>query len=160
MPAWFDWNALSAVGAVIAAAFAGIQIRSSRLDANNRAVLEHLRTIGDKALRAGYTPVEVAQQEVLDYYSGSRPDLTAGAEGYLDLLNSLDLLAFAVQAGMVNKKKANEHIRTLISPSLLSQTFLKKFQKCCGDGAVYEHLYNYFVELLPSTAPPEVESGE
>lgn len=146
-----DWNALEAIGTIAAATFAAAQIWLSRRDANTRAVLEHLRVIGDKALKAGACHVEDAQKDVLDYYRGKRDDLSPGATAFLDLLNSLDLLAFAVKSRMVDKAKTNEHIRTLVSPSLLSQSFLKEFQACCGDVFVYEHLYEYFIQLRPDS---------
>lgn len=151
-PAGFNWSALEAIGTISAATFAAAQIWLSRRDANTRAVLDNLRIIGDKAIRAGATPVEIAQQDVLDYYRGNRSDLSSGATAYLDLLNSLDLLSFAVKSKLVDRKKTNEHIRTLINPNLITRSFLKAFQGCCGDSTVYEHLYNYFIVLHPGTS--------
>ncbi|MEX2109824.1 MAG: hypothetical protein WD802_04415 [Gemmatimonadaceae bacterium] len=143
----FDTAFFSAAAAALSALFAGFQIRFSRRDANNRLVFEHLREIDTRIQAAWAVPTEVAQEEVLAYYRRERTDLTEGAKAFLALLNSLDLLAFAVQKKLVDSSPVDEYVRTVVSENVISQTFLREFQKCCGDEASYEHLYSYFTTI-------------
>lgn len=143
----FDAAFVSAVAAAASALFAGFQIKFSRRDANNRLVFEHLQEIDTRIQEAWAVPSEIAQQEILEYYRRTRLDLTPGAKAFLTLLNSLDLLAFAVQKKLVDASPIDEYVRTLVSENVLSQSFLREFQKCCGDEASYEHLYAYFTTL-------------
>lgn len=141
------WAIVEAVGTAAAAFFAATQIRLSRRDANSRAVLEHLREIDRRVTEAVKARVSDAQAELLEYYRGQRKDLTGAASSYMALLNSLDVLAFAAEKKLVDKEVAGEYLRTLLSPEVVTQTFLKEVQSCCGDIHVYEHLYKYFGEI-------------
>lgn len=142
-----DWTAVSGLATAIAAFFAGCQIWYSRRDANNRVVFEHLREIDNRIQQAWSVPSEVAQDEIIDYYRKKRKDLTPGGKQYMALLNSLDILAFAVHKRLVSEKPINQYVKTLVSPNVLSLTFLKELRKCCGEDASYEHLYEYFTKL-------------
>jgi hypothetical protein len=147
--AWLSWDAVSTIATVVAVGIAAYQIRLSRRDSNSRAVLDHLRIIGDKALRAGAFRVEDAQRDVVEWYNGTQTQRSDGAEALLDLLNALDLLALAVKAGTVDEKRAGEHIRTLVTPGLVSPAFLNELRSCCGDEHVYEDLDRYVAQLRP-----------
>src|SRR5687768_14088916 len=111
---------INAGAATLAAIFAGCQIWFSRRDANNRLVFEHLREIDSRVQQAWATPTSVAQKDILDYYQRTRKDLTPAGTTYLALLNSLDLLAFAVQKRLVSSKPIDQYVKTLISPNVLS----------------------------------------
>ena len=81
-----------------------------------------------------------AQTELVDYYRKKRPDLTAGARAYLALLNSLDVLAYAADRKLLDGQVAADYLKTLLTPDVISLTFIGQFQECCGDTSVYEHL--------------------
>jgi hypothetical protein len=151
------WPALEAIATFFAAIFAGVQIWLSRRDANTRAVLDYLREIDRRVQDAWLARPSAAQAELLAYYRGERPDLTPGAKNYMALLNSIDLLAFAVSKGLMDGKIAQEYLRTLLGPDLVSLTFLKELQDCCGDEAVYEHLFAHFANS--QWAKPQLPSN-
>jgi hypothetical protein len=138
---------VSAGAAAISAVFAGVQIQWSRRDANRRLAFEHLREIETRLQRAWAFLVVDMRRDVLDYYRRDRDDLTPGAQAFLALLNSLDLLAYGLQKRLVDPSLVDEWVKTVVSEKVLSQTFLRELQKCCGDEASYEHLYAYFTRL-------------
>jgi hypothetical protein len=138
---------VSAVSAGASAVFAGFQIQFSRRDANRRVAFEFLREVETRLQEAWAFPTEEMQREVLDYYRRDRRDLTAGARAFLALLNSLDLLAYGLQKKLVDSTLIDEWVKTVVSENVLSLTFLRDLQKCCGDEASYEHLYAYFTKL-------------
>ena len=141
------WSIVEAVGTSAAALFAGVQIWLSRKEANARTVFEHLREIDQRVQNAWAGNIQATQQELLKYYRGQTEELSQPARNYLALLNALDVLAFAIDKKLVSGHIANEYVRTLVSPNVLSQTFIKSLQECCGDAGVYEHLYRYFTQL-------------
>ena len=151
------WAILEAIGTSLAAAFAGAQIWLSRRDANTRAVFEHLRQVDVRVQEAWLARPSVAQAELLAYYRGQRPELTTAAKNYMALLNSIDLLAFAVSKGLADNNIAGEYLRSLLSPDLVSLTFLRELQTCCGDSSVYEHLFEQFANS--QWAKPRLPSG-
>jgi hypothetical protein len=142
---------VEAVAASVAAVFAGLQIHFSRRDANSRAVFEHLREIDQRVQALWADDTQRAQAELLAFYRREREDLTDGARRYMSLLNSLDMLALAVEKRLVDKRTVSEHVQTLLQPHLVSQTFLRELQNCCGDEAVYEHLYRFFTTAKQSS---------
>ena len=149
------WEIAGSIATSAAAIFAGVQIWFSRRDANSRAVFQHLSDIDLRVQRAWSADVESARAEVLAYFRRENAELTEGARSYLNLLNGLDLLALAVAKKLVDRRTVDEYIKTLISPQVLSLSFLQELQKCCGDANVYEHLYRYFCELRDKQAKPD-----
>ena len=134
------WAIAEAVATSVAAGAAAYQIRLSRRDANARAVFDHLREIDRRVQDAWLLGAAAAQTELLDYYRKKRPDLTEGARAYLALLNSLDVLAYAADRKLLDGQVAADYLKTLLTPDVISLTFISQFQECCGDTSVYEHL--------------------
>jgi hypothetical protein len=140
-------SAISAAGAALSAIFAGAQIKFSRRDENRRLAFEHLREVETRLQKTWGFATDDMQKEVLDYYRRDRRDLTEGASAILALLNSLDLLAYGLEKNLIDSTVIDEWVKTVVSENVLSQTFLRELQKCCGDDASYEHLYKYFTKL-------------
>lgn len=139
------WVITGALAAAASAGFAGVQMWRARVDANRRAALDLLRELDQRVQEAWYTPTSTAQEEVLAYYGRKRDDLTLGARRYTALLNSLELLTYAIHKRLVDRKLVDDFVKTVVNEDVISLTFLDKFRKCCGRDDVYEHLYAYFV---------------
>jgi hypothetical protein len=133
--------------AALSAVFAGIQLQWSRRDANRRLAFEHLREIETRLQKAWAFLTADMRRDILNYYRRERDDLTPGAQAFLALLNSLDLLAYGLRKKLVDSRLVDEWVKTVVSERVLSQTFLRELQKCCGDEASYEDLYAYFTKL-------------
>jgi len=140
-------GAISAAAAAASAIFAAVQIRIARRDANGRLVFEHLREVESRLQKAWACSTEVSREEVLQYFGGQRTVLTPGAAAYLSLLNSLDLVAYAVKKKLIDAKLISDWVKTVVNDQVLSLTFLRDLQECCHDEATYEHLYAYFQDL-------------
>jgi hypothetical protein len=140
------WGSVEALATAAAATFAGAAIWLSRRDANRRTAFEHLKAVNVALDRAWAFPMDLAQQQILDYWTGKTADLTEGAKAYLNLLTTLDLLALAVHKGIVDNALVAHYVKTLVNDQLLSQSYLKKLQDCCKNEHIYEDLYKYFVE--------------
>ena len=141
------WSIASTLAAGASALFAALQISISRRDANSRAALEALRSV-DTELRAAWEyDTETSQREVLEYFSGKSTSLPPGAKSYLSLLNTIDLLALAVEQKLISRKIVEEHIPTLVNKNVVSLTFLSAFRKTGQDEGVYIHLQGLLIEL-------------
>jgi len=135
--------------------FAAWQIFLSRREANARAVFEHLRELDERVQEAWPHTSGKARKDLLDYFGGERTDLTDGARAFLALLNSLDILAFGLEAGYVDHDLAIRHIRTLVNPDVIPKDFIDEFQRCCRDSNIYEDLKRLLhkLESEPAQVP-------
>lgn len=135
----------SAIIAAVAAGIAAAQIWFSRRDANRRASLEQLREVDLRLQPLLRTDPRSLQREVLACYASGGPSLSEECTQYLAFLNSIDLLAFAVQSDLVDEKLVNGHVRTLFSPHLINLTFLRELQTALHNPGIYENLATYLL---------------
>lgn len=110
------WTIAEAIGTILAATAAAIQIWLYRRDANARAIIEHLREVDRRVQATWPHDSESSRADVLAYYRRVRTDLTEGAAAYLGLLNALDVLAFAAKNKLVARRALQEHIDTILNP--------------------------------------------
>ena len=146
------WEILASTSAALATALAAWQIYLGRRDANRRAALEHLDKLDDRVQELWSVDAEAARSEILQRYRGEIGDLSATSRVYLGFLNTLDLLAFAIAHGMVDRKLADRYVQTLVGSGVVSPDFLRELQQCCGDTGVYEDLFRYVLETKTARA--------
>lgn len=149
-----DWLGVAAnAGTAAAAVFAGIQIWLSKRDANRRATLEALLLIDTRLQSIWRDDTAALQREVIAYYE-KREAPSDACQRYLAFLNSLDLVAFSIENGLVDRKLASKHMNTLLKKHVVSFSFLTSFQRCCGDTAVYENLMEYYRQQISKKRLP------
>ncbi len=134
------WDISSAVGSFGAALAAAATIWFAQRDSRRRATFEQLREINIRLQALGGYEMADVQRELLRYYGHHRGDLPAGGRLYMDLLDSLELLAFAVEEKAVDRRIAIQYVRTILLSPMTPYVFLLDLQRCCGDENVYGHL--------------------
>lgn len=134
------WEIGSAIGSFGAAIAAAATIWVAQRDSRRRATFEQLREINVRLQALGGYEIADVQRELLRYYGHNRDDLPPGGRLYLDLLDSLELLAFAVEERAVDKRIAVQYVCTILLSPMTPYVFLLDLQRCCGDGNVYGHL--------------------
>lgn len=150
-----DWfAAAAAVGTAATAVFAGVQIWLSKRDANRRATLDALLLIDTRLQSLWRDDTAALQREVIECYrTGEAP--SEACQRYLAFLNSLDLVAFSIQNGLIDRKLATKHVNTLLRKHVVSFSFLTEFQRCCPGGvAVYEDLMEYYRQQITNKRLP------
>lgn len=140
------WAMIAAFAAVAAAGIAAYQIFLSRRDANRRAALSYLERLDDRVRPLWSIDIAAVQEAILRRYRGEGDDLSPQALDYLSFLNTLDLLAFATSHDMVAPALADRHVATLFRAKIVSASFLREMQRCCGDLEIYEDLFAYVVK--------------
>lgn len=134
----------AALGAVVAAAVAILQVRQGRVHFRRQATFAHLRRISDQVGKWVRWPnVQAIQREILDYYrhqSDPDEDLAEHGSDYLALLTELDLLAFASERNLADAKIVREYTQTIYHDDLVSRSFLHEYQQACGSELPYRFL--------------------
>lgn len=110
-------------------------------------MIDLMGDVQQKLDAAMHTTVSQAQDDLLVYFrGGSDIALGQGGKRYLELLSSLELLAFACAQGIADSATTHTYLRTLERTKVISLSFLKDLQRIV-DSTAYEHLYSLLVEI-------------
>jgi hypothetical protein len=153
------WTIAASTGTAAAAIFAGVQIWLSKRDANRRATLDALLLIDSRLQALWGDDTAAVQRELIKCYSDMQPPSEA-CQRYLAFLNSLDVVAFSIENGLLDGKLATRHVNTLLTEHLVSLSFLTEFQRCYGDMAVYENLMRYYKQQIAKNRLPRPQGEQ
>lgn len=137
----------SAVFAAASAGFAGWQIRVTRIDARRRAAFDQIRLVGKQVTDYNDVARTADPDDVLAFYRRQRSELTPSARAYMNLLHELDLTAYGIHSELLDRKTALGHLKTILRSEVVSLTFLRELQGCCGDEHVYDDLSRVLVDV-------------
>jgi hypothetical protein len=142
---------VAAFSAAAAAAFAGLQILLSVGGRRLAATFEHLRNIDDRLQNVWQLDVVAVSAELETAYGKGAHALSKSAAQYMALLNSLELLALAMENGAVDAPTANDFLRTLCQSGTLR---LGAAIRAIRTGSKNERIYRCLGNKLREFAPP------
>lgn len=129
------------VAAFAAAASAGIaawQLRQTRIDANRRQAIELVRDMGVRLEALHSLDLSAVQVAVQKAYSESAP-LEDGGRAYLAFLHSVELLADALERGVVDRQIAGTYLDSLVRADVVPLSVLQAIQSALGDADAYSN---------------------
>jgi hypothetical protein len=140
------WTIVAAISAAVAAIIAAVQVWLSRRDANRRATLQLLGDLEQRLHPLWPCDTKLLRSEILTHWTKSNHSSSGGnklsqdAINYLALLNTLDLLGFAVNSGLADTMLTIRNVRTLLDGQFVSLSFVNELQDACRDSNVYSDL--------------------
>jgi hypothetical protein len=123
------WTILSSVAGGAGAALAAAGLFQAARSTRRAETFQHLRDVNDALTRLGDVDVGPLQAEILTYTRHRRDDLSAGASAYKSLLDTLELLSFAVEEGAVDRTIARKYLRSIVGGHMVPVGFLGEYQK-------------------------------
>jgi len=126
------WDIRSAAGSLGAAIAAAVTIWVAQRDNRRRATFEQLREINTRLQALGGHDITDVQRELLRYYGHHRDDLPPEGRLYMDLLDSLELLAFSVEEGAAGKRIAIKYVSTILLSPITPLPFSRTFSGVAG----------------------------
>lgn len=113
-------SAIAAAGAVLAAIWTIIQAGKT---AKRLETFQHLRDV-NRALNAlGAVDIEDVHRELVTYYEGSEDDLSTAGQRFKEFLDTLELLAFAIEMKAVTGDIAHGYLRLITQGHMLPFPF-------------------------------------
>lgn len=131
------WEVLDSLGSFAAALAAAVAIWIAVRDNLRRATFDHLRDVNLQLERLGDLDVKTVQRELIRYHERHTDVFPAGGQAYLNLINALELLAFAVKTRAVDRRIATEYLSTILGTHVVPYLFLHDLQKCQDDLCQY-----------------------
>lgn len=125
---------------LLAALFAGWQLRATRRQELRTATMDHIRHVmtANNAVRS--IDISAAQDEVLDCSRNSRELNSEQAQMYQELLDSLDVMGFAARKRMISLSIAAEYLDTILDGDTVSPGFLRDLSEACGHAGANKDL--------------------
>jgi recombinational DNA repair protein (RecF pathway) len=148
------WTILSSLAGTAGATFAAAALLLNARRTQRSETFQHLRDVNEALARLGPVDARELQAAVLAYmrHEGDAPERWAE---YQAMLDTLELLAFAVEQGAANQRIARAYLRSFLGGHLVPAEFLRAYQAVTRNRHGYESLLR-FVDRTGPVLPPMI----
>ncbi|MBB4635225.1 hypothetical protein [Longimicrobium terrae] len=144
------WTIVSTLSGSVSAVFAAVALWQSSSRTQLSETFQHLRDVNTALAGLGAADAPVLQAAALAYTRHETDAVPERWTEYQALLDTLELLAFAVEQRAVNRRVASSYLRSILGGHLVPAQFLRDYQRAARN----PHCYEALLRFVNSKGPP------